>query len=136
MAINRSSIRDLLLPGLADVTGKYSQIPARWRQFLSVGTSKMALERTAQMRFTGLAQLKAEGGATTFDNAEGERFVWNIEHQSIGLGFAITREALDDNLYKEQFNPQTMGLAESFATTKEILNHQLLNTATVVNPSF
>jgi hypothetical protein len=136
MAINRSSIRDLLLPGLADVTGKYPQIPARWRQFLSVGTSKMALERTAQMRYTGLAQLKAEGGATNFDNAEGERFVWNIEHQSIGLGFAITREALDDNLYKEQFNPQAMGLAESFGVTKEILNHQLLNTAATVNPLF
>ena len=136
MAINRSSIRDLLLPGLADVTGKYPNIPARWKEFLSQHTSKMALERTAQMRYTGLAQLKAEGGATNFDNAPGERFVWNVEHQSIGLGFAITREALDDNLYKDAFNPQAMGLAESFAITKEVLNHQILNSGFTANPAF
>lgn len=136
MAINRSQIRDFLLPGLADIEGKYPQIPTRWREFLATGTSKMALERIAEARYTGLAQLKSEGSATTFDNAPGERFVWNIEHKSIGLGFAITREALDDNLYKDQFSPQSMGLVESFAQTKEILNHQLLNTATTYNPLF
>ncbi len=136
MAINRAQIRDFLLPGLADVEGKYPQIPTRWKEFLSTGTSKMALERIAMARYTGLAQLKAEGGATTFDNAPGERWVWNIEHKSIGLGFAITREALDDNLYKDAFNPQCMGLMESFAQTKEILNHQLLNSATTYNPLF
>lgn len=136
MAINRAAIRDFLLPGLADIQGKYPQIPTRWGEFLASGTSKMALERIAEARYTGLAQLKSEGSATTFDNAAGERFVWNIEHKSVGLGFAITREALDDNLYKDQFNPQSMGLVESFAQTKEILNHQILNNATVYNPLF
>jgi len=136
MAINRSQIRDFLLPGLADIEGKYPQIQTRWREFMATGTSKMALERVAEARYTGLAQLKGEGNATTFDNAAGERFVWNIEHRSVGLGFAITREALDDNLYKDQFNPQSMGLMESFAQTKEILVHQLLNSATVYNPQF
>ena len=43
---------------------------------------------------------------------------------------------MDDNLYKDQFNPQAMGLVESFAQTKEILNHQILNSATVYNPLF
>jgi hypothetical protein len=136
MAINRSQIRDFLLPGLADIEGKYPQIPTRWREFLATGTSKMALERIAEARYTGLAQLKSEGSATTFDNAPGERFVWNIEHKTIGLGFAITAEALEDNLYKDQFNPQSMGLLESFAQTKEILNHQLLNSAGTFNPLF
>lgn len=136
MAINRSQIRDFLLPGLADIEGKYPQIQTRWKEFLAQGVSKMALERVAEARYTGLAQLKSEGSATTFDNAPGERWVWNIEHRSIGLGFAITREALDDNLYKDQFNPQSMGLLESFAQTKEILNHQLLNTATTYNAAF
>jgi hypothetical protein len=136
MPINRSSIPDLLLPGLADLTGKYPELPTRWREFLAEGTSKMALERIGEMRYTGLAELKSEGGATTFDNAPGERFVWNIEHRGIGLGFAMSRESLDDNLYKDQFNPQAMGLVESFAQTKEILNHQLLNNATVANPLF
>lgn len=134
MAINRTAIRDLLLPGLAEITGKYPQIPARFREIFNVKTSKMAFERAAEMRYTGLAQLKAEGGATTFDNASGERFVYNIVMNGIGLGFAITREALADNQYKEQFNPRSMGLMESFAQTKDILAANLLNTGTVVNP--
>jgi phage major head subunit gpT-like protein len=93
----------------------------------------MAVERVAEFRYTGLAQLKAEGGATVFDNSPGERYVWNIEHRSIGLGFAITREALDDNLYKDAFNPQSMGLMESFAQTKEIFCANLINTGTTYN---
>ncbi len=133
MAINRSSIRDLLLPGLAGVEGKYPQLPARYRDFLSVAQSKMAMERTVEARYTGLAQLKAEGAATTFDNASGERFVWNVLMQSIGLGFAITREALDDNLYKEEFGPNSMGLMESFVQTKDIICTNILNTATTYN---
>ena len=133
MAINRSSARDLLLPGLADVEGKYPQIPTRWRQWASVGTSKMAMERVDEMRYTGLAQLKQEGGATTFDNASGQRFIYVAQHINVGLGFAITREMLDDNLYKEHFGPQTMGLAESFAQFKEVYVHSLLNTGTTYN---
>jgi hypothetical protein len=94
----------------------------------------MAIERTLENRFLGLAQVKNEGGATSFDNAAGERFVWNQEHTELGLGYAITRKAIDDNLYKEQFNPQNLGLMESFQQTKEILGASLLNTANVVNP--
>ncbi len=133
MAINRSQITSLLLPGLAGIEGKYDQLPTRYREFLAVGTSKMALERYVENAYLGLAQLKAEGGATTFDNSAGVRFTYNIEHRSIGLGFAITREALDDDLYKEQFNPMSMGLVESFAQTKEIFAANLLNTAGTYN---
>lgn len=95
----------------------------------------MALERVVEMRPTGLAQLKAEGGATAFDNAAGERYVWNIPMVAIGLGFAITREALDDNLYKDVFNPQSMGLAESFAQTWEILHANVLNNGATYDPT-
>src|SRR5215469_14474619 len=105
MPINRANIRDMLLPGLAGIQGRYEHLPARYKEFLSTGTSKMATERFLEARYTGLAQLKTEGGATTFDNSPGERFVYNLEHRSIGLGFAMTREAMDDNLYKESFNP-------------------------------
>lgn len=133
MAINRSQIRDFLLPGLAGIEGKYPQIPSQWRQIVSVSTSKMAFERVVEARYTGLAQLKNEGQATSFDNASGERFVYNINMTGFGLGFAITREALDDNLYKDQFNPQVMGLTESFAQTKEIVVANLLNTAFTYN---
>lgn len=133
MAINRSQIRDFLLPGLAGIEGKYPQIPARYRDIFTIATSKMALERTAEARYTGLAQLKAEGSATTFDNAAGERFVYNIMHMALGLGFAMTREALDDNLYKEQFNPQALGLMESFVQTIDIIAANVLNTSQTYN---
>lgn len=134
MAINRAQIRDLLLPGLADIEGKYPQLPRRYTEIFDSSTSKMAIERVAEMRYTGLAQLKTEGGATVFDNAPGERAVYNIEMRSVGLGFAITREALDDNLYKDSFNPQSMGLAESFVQTKEIFGANGLNLGTTYNP--
>lgn len=133
MAINRAAARSLLLPGLADVEGKYPQLPTRWKQWASVASSKMAMERVVEMRYTALAQLKQEGGATTFDNASGERFTYVAQHVSVGLGFAITREMLDDNLYKEHFGPQAMGLAESFAQFKEVYVHSLLNTGTTYN---
>jgi hypothetical protein len=133
MAINRNSARDLLLPGLADIEGKYPQLPTRYKEWASVSTSKMAMERVDEMRYTGLAQLKAEGAATTFDNASGQRFTYVANMINVGLGFAMTRELLDDNLYKEQFGPSSMGLAESFAQFKEVYVHTLLNNATTYN---
>jgi hypothetical protein len=134
MPINRSNIREFLLPGLAGIEGKYPMIPTRYKDFLSVGNSKMAVERFVEARYTGLAQLKNEGAATVFDNAPGQRFVYNLEHRAVGLGFAQTRESLDDNLYKESFQPQSMGLLESFAQTKDIFAAQLLNTGWTYNP--
>jgi hypothetical protein len=95
----------------------------------------MALERTAEMRFLGLAQLKTEGAQTAFDNAAGERYVYNQEHTEIALGYAITRKAIDDNLYKTQFMPSNLGLIESFQQTKEIYGANVLNTATTYNAS-
>jgi len=133
MPISRASARDLLLPGLADIEGKYPQIPTRYKEWAAVGTSKMAMERVDEMRYTGSAQIKQEGGATTFDNASGQRYTYVAQHIQVGLGFAITREMLDDNLYKEEFGPNSMGLANSFAQFKEVYVHSLLNTATTYN---
>jgi hypothetical protein len=131
MAVNLSQIKDLLLPGLRGIEGKYEQIPSQYDKMFTKHDSKMAFERTAEMRFLGLAQLKTEGGQTAFDNNAGERFVYNQEHTEIGLGYAITRKSIDDNLYKSQFQPSNLGLMESFAQTKEIYAANLLNTATV-----
>jgi hypothetical protein len=133
MPVNLSQIRDLLLPGLRGVTGQYDQIPTQWDKVFAKGTSNMALERTASMRFLGLAQLKNEGGQTRFDNNAGERFVYNQEHMEIALGYAITRKAIDDNLYKSQFKPSNLGLQQSFAQTKEIYGWNVLNTGNVYN---
>jgi hypothetical protein len=133
MAVNLSAIKDLLLPGLRGVEGKYEQIPSQYDKIFAKHTSKMALERTAEMRFLGYAQLKTEGGQTAFDNNASERFVYNQEHNEIGLGYAITRKAIDDNLYKTQFAPSNLGLIESFQQTKEIYGANVLNTATTYN---
>jgi hypothetical protein len=135
MAVNLSAIKDLLLPGLRGVEGKYEQIPSQYDKIFTKHDSKMALERTAEMRFLGLAQLKTEGGQTAFDNSAGERYVYNQEHTEIALGYAITRKAVDDNLYKTQFAPSNLGLIESFQQTKEIYAANLLNTATTYNAS-
>ena len=133
MAVNLSAIKDLLLPGLRGVEGKYEQIPSQYDKIFTKHTSKMALERTAEMRFLGYAQLKTEGGQTAFDNGAGERYIYNQEHTEIGLGYAITRKAIDDNLYKTQFAPSNLGLVESFHQTKEIYGANVLNTATTYN---
>ena len=133
MAVNLSAIKDLLLPGLRGVEGKYEQIPSQYDKIFTKHESKMALERTAEMRFLGLAQLKNEGGKTAFDNNAGERYVYNQEHTEIALGYAITRKAIDDNLYKTQFMPSNLGLIESFQQTKEIYGANILNTATTYN---
>ena len=135
MSINLSQIKDLLLPGLRGIEGKYEQIPSQYDKIFTKHDSKMAVERTAEMRYLGLAQLKNEGGQTAFDNASGERFVYNQEHTELALGYSITRKAVDDNLYKSQFAPSNLGLMESFAQTKEIYGANLLNTATVYNPA-
>ncbi len=135
MAVNLSAIKDLLLPGLRGVEGKYEMIPSQYDKIFTKHDSKMALERTAEMRYLGLAQLKTEGGQTAFDNGAGERFVYNQEHTEIALGYAITRKAIDDNLYKTQFHPSNLGLIESFQQTKEIYGANILNTATTYNSS-
>ena len=133
MAVNLSQIRDLLLPGLRGVEGKYEMISSQYDKIFTKHESKMALERTAEMRYLGLAQLKTEGGQTAFDSNAGERFVFNQEHTEIALGYAITRKAIDDNLYKTQFMPSNLGLVESFQQTKEIYGANILNTATTYN---
>ena len=133
MAVNLSAIKDLLLPGLRGVVGKYEMIPSQYDKIFTKHESKMALERTAEMRFMGLAQLKTEGGQTSFDNAAGERYIYNQEHTEIALGYAVTRKAIDDNLYKTQFMPSNLGLIESFHQTKEIYGANILNTAQSYN---
>jgi len=135
MAVNLSAIKDLLLPGLRGIEGKYEMIPSQYDKIFTKHDSKMALERTAEMRFLGLAQLKTEGGQTAFDNNAGERYVYNQEHVEIALGYAITRKAIDDNVYKTQFMPSNLGLMESFQQTKEIYGANVLNTATTYNAS-
>ena len=135
MPVALSAIANLLFPGLREVTGKYQQIPRQYDKIFDTMHSEMALERTVEARYLGYAQLKNEGGQTTFDNNAGQRFTYNQEHIEIALGYAITRKAIDDNLYKTQFMPSNLGLTESFNQTKEIYGASVLNTGNVYNPA-
>lgn len=134
MPINLAQEVRLLQPGLRDVIGRYDQIPTQWDKVFDRGTSQMAFERTAEEAFMPLGKLKTEGGAVEFDNTAGDRFVYNQQHITIGLGYAITREAIEDNLYKDKFEPTNLGLNESFAQTKEIIGANILNNGTTYNP--
>ena len=133
MPVALSQIRDLLLPGLWGISGKYPRIERQWPKIFKQTDSNMALERRASMRYLGYAQLKQEGAPTSFDNQAGQRYVYNAEHNEIGLGYAITRKAIDDNLYKSEFGPSNDGLMESFKETEEVYAANVLNTATTYN---
>lgn len=129
-----AQIAPLLLPGIRKIKGDYNQIPTQWSHVYAQGKSDMAVERTQHMRYLPLPQLKQQGAATAFDNNAGNRFTYNHVHVSIGLGYAFTREAIDDNLYKTQFDPTNLGLIKSFKQMKEILGAATLNTGNVLNP--
>lgn len=135
MPVALSQIRDLLLPGLWGVSGKYQMIERQWPKIFRQTTSNMALERRVAVRYLGLAQLKQEGAPTSFDNAAGQRYVYNAEHNEIGLGYAITRKAIDDNLYKSEFGPSNDGLMESFKETEEMYAANVFNQGSTYNPN-
>lgn len=133
MSINLAAIHDLLLPGLMDVTGQYPEIETNWSKVFTTHQSNMSLERTTQMRYMSIARLKTEGGATTFDNDAGERYVYNMEPIEAGLGYAITRKAIDDNLYQDAFMPTNLGLNRSFREFWEVEAASIFTLANVYN---
>jgi len=133
MAITVSALYDLTLPGLRGIEGKYKMIPKQFGKVFESGVSKMGVERTVEARFVGLPNLKFEGTSTAMDNGGGERFVYNHEHFEVGLGYAITRKAIDDNLYEAEFPASNLGLQESFHQAQEIYAANVLNTANVYN---
>ena len=130
MPVALSQIRDLLLPGLWGIDGRYPMLGRQWPKVFDKRNSDMALERRASMRYLGYAALKQEGSPTNFDNSAGQRYVYNAEHFEIGLGYAITRKAIDDNLYKSEFGPSNDGLMESFKETEEVYSAAVFNSGT------
>jgi len=133
MPIALSSIRNLLLPGLWAVTGKYDQLPAVRKQIFKERKSNMALEQSMSMRYIAQAFIKTEGGVTQADNASGQRYTYNQTHNELAVLFAITRKAIDDNLYKTEFGPAVMGLNEAFDRTNEAFAADVLNSSTTYN---
>lgn len=130
MPINLASIKNELFPGLAAVEGRYKKIDTMWSKVFEKRSSKMALERRTQMAYLPLAREKAEGASSFFDTAAGERWQYAAVMKELSLGYIITRPAIEDNLYKQEFNPSNLGLQEVFATTKEIYAANIFNLGT------
>src|SRR5262249_53321182 len=135
MAINLASERNLLLPGLMEVAGLYPQIKTQWSWVFDTRPSLMSQERVVSERYMGVAALKAQGAPIQFDNAPGDRFTYNLVPYVLAVGYAITQEAIEDNLYKSKFEPTNLGLLDAFKRTKEILAMNVLNTATTYDSS-
>lgn len=135
MPVSLTSIRDLLRPGLYEVGGSYDRIDTQYSKVFTKRKSTMAVERKAQMRYLGYAQYKSEGGQTAADNNAGEAFVYNAESFEVGLMYAVTRKAIDDNLYKSEFKPQALGLLDAFKEFKEVQHADLFNSGTTYNSS-
>lgn len=133
MPIALGQIKDLLQPGLMAITGKYEMMPSFYNKLFAKKKSTMALERSAAVAFVGLAQLKTEGAATMYDNNAGQRFIYNMETKEFGLGYVITRKAIDDNLYKTSFQPTQLGLNDAFHQAKEREGAAVFNNAFTYN---
>ena len=129
MPIALSSIRNLLLPGQWAITGMYDQLPAVRKQIFKERKSNMSLEQSTSMRYIATAFLKQEGQPSAADNASGQRFTYNQTHNELAVLFAITRKAIDDNLYKTEFGPAVMGLNEAFDRTNEAFAADVFNNA-------
>lgn len=126
MAINTSAIQSLLRPGLAAVFGDYPQYPSQWTEIFETHTSDKAVEIEVEVKLLGLAEIRAEGASTNYQNM-GQRFTTNYVNRYVSIGFIITRQAIKDNLYKAQFPLQTKAIKNSMLQAKENLGAAVLN---------
>ncbi len=126
--INTSQIASLLRPGLAAVFGQYPTYPEQWTEIFTKHNSDKYQEIEVEMKYLGAADIKAEGQPIATDSM-GQRIITNYIHKTVGLSFTITKEAVQDNLYQNQFPEQAISLRNSLRTTKNILGANVLNNA-------
>jgi len=127
MAITRAQQQKQLLPGLHKVWGdEYKQYPPQWSEIFQRQTSKRSFEEEQKISMFGLATVKNEGAGITYDTAQ-EAFTARYTHTTYALGFAITEEAIEDNLYIPVAGRYTKALARSMAHTQEIVAASILN---------
>lgn len=126
MTIVTGNIPNLLRAGLAAVAGMYPNYPTQWSEIFDTYESDKNFEQEVEMKFLGIAAVKPEGGPSIVDNM-GQRFVTTYQHKNISISFAITQEALEDNLYKNYFPMQTKALMKSMNQAKEVLGMSILN---------
>ena len=129
MAINRAAISKELLPGLNAVFGlEYGEVNNEHEALYEVENSDRAFEEEVLFTGFGTAPTKIEGAAVTYDNAS-ESYTARYTNETIALAFAITEEAMEDNLYDTFAKLRAKGLARAMANTKQVKAATLFNDA-------
>ena len=129
MAISRAQLVKELEPGLNALFGlEYKNYADEWSEIFETETSDRAFEEEVMLAGFSNAAVKAEGQGVTFDDAQ-ETFTARYTNETIALAFAITEEAIEDNLYDRLASRYTKALARSMASTKNIKGAAVLNNA-------
>ena len=129
MAITRSQLLKELEPGLNALFGmEYDRYDNEHAEIFDTETSDRAFEAEVMLSGFGQAPVKGEGSAISYDTA-GEAFTARYTHNTVALAFAITEEAVEDNLYDRLGARYTRALARSMAQTKQIKAAAILNGA-------
>ena len=129
MAISRQQLAKELEPGLNALFGlEYKNYENQHGEIFDTETSDRAFEEEVMLSGFGEAQVKSEGSAVSFDDAQ-EAYTARYTHETIALAFSITEEAIEDNLYDRLASRYTKALARSMAHTKQVKAAATLNNA-------
>ena len=127
MAISRSQLLKELLPGLNALFGmEYKRYGEQHKEIYETESSDRSFEEETKLSGFGTAPVKAEGSAIAYDNAQ-EAWSTRYNHETIALGFAITEEAVEDNLYDSLSARYTKSLARAMSYTKQVKAAAILN---------
>ena len=127
MAISRAQLVKELEPGLNALFGlEYKRYENQHAEIFDTENSDRAFEEEVMLSGFGNAQTKAEGQGVSFDDAQ-ETFTSRYQHETIALAFAITEEAIEDNLYDRLASRYTKALARSMANAKQVKGANVLN---------
>ena len=127
MAISRAQLLKELLPGLNALFGlEYARYGEEHKEIYETETSERSFEEETKLSGFSAAPVKAEGSAIAYDNAQ-EAWTARYNHETIALGFSLTEEAIEDNLYDSLSARYTKGLARAMAYTKQVKAASVLN---------
>jgi len=127
MAISRAQLLKELLPGLNALFGlEYAKYGEEHKELYETETSERSFEEETKLSGFTAAPVKNEGSAISYDNAQ-EAWTARYNHETIALGFSITEEAIEDNLYDSLSARYTKALARAMYYTKEVKAAAVLN---------
>lgn len=127
MAISRAQLLKELLPGLNALFGlEYARYGEEHREIYETETSERSFEEETKLSGFSAAPVKNEGNAIAYDNAQ-EAWTARYTHETIALGFSLTEEAIEDNLYDSLSARYTKALARAMAYTKQVKSANVLN---------